>query len=92
MQPFTVSVKGKGRKPDRKAYPLPYGLRNPYKNLRFSGLRTLKIMPRNLNELSLKGQCHVSPKPLRKFLEIFAAQGLPPVSTTPMANAKNHQS
>jgi hypothetical protein len=28
----------------------------------------------------------------RKFAEIFAAQGLPPVSTTPVANAKNHQS
>jgi hypothetical protein len=25
----------------------------------------------------------------RKFTEIFAAKGLPPVSTTPVANAKN---
>ncbi len=28
------TVKEKGRKPDRKPYPLPYGLRNPYRNLK----------------------------------------------------------
>ncbi len=28
------SVKEKGGKPDRKPYPLPYGLRNPYRNLK----------------------------------------------------------
>jgi hypothetical protein len=43
---FTVqllyTVKEKGGKP----YPLPYGLRNPYRNL-----RTLKIMPWNVNEI-----------------------------------------
>jgi hypothetical protein len=27
------TVKEKGGKPDRKPYPLPYGLRNPYRNL-----------------------------------------------------------
>jgi hypothetical protein len=32
-QPLTISVKAKGRKPDIKPYPLPYGLRNPYRNL-----------------------------------------------------------
>ncbi len=32
-QPLTVSVKEKGGKPDRKPFPLPYGLRNPYRNL-----------------------------------------------------------
>ncbi len=32
-QPLTVSVKEKGGKPDRKPYPLPYGLSNPYRNL-----------------------------------------------------------
>jgi hypothetical protein len=47
MQRLTVSVKEKGGKPDRNPYPLPYGLRNPYRNT--SSLRTLKIMPRNLN-------------------------------------------
>jgi len=26
-------VKEKGGKPDRNPYPLPYGLRNPYRNL-----------------------------------------------------------
>jgi hypothetical protein len=49
-QPLTVSVKEKGGKPDRKLYPLPYGLRNPYINLKFE---TLKIMPRNLKEIVL---------------------------------------
>jgi hypothetical protein len=33
-QPLTVSVKEKGEKPDRKPYPLPYGSRNPYRNLK----------------------------------------------------------
>ncbi len=40
-QPLTISpvqlqrtVKEKGGKPDRKPYPLPYGLRNPYRNLK----------------------------------------------------------
>ncbi len=38
MQPLTVqllyTVKEKGGKPDRKPYPLPYGLKNPYRNLK----------------------------------------------------------
>jgi hypothetical protein len=41
-QPLTVStvqflytVKEKRRKPDRKPYPRPYGLRNPYRNLKY---------------------------------------------------------
>jgi hypothetical protein len=34
MQPLTVSVKKKGGKPDRKPYPHPYGIRNPYRNLK----------------------------------------------------------
>jgi hypothetical protein len=33
-QPLTVSVNEKGGKTDGKPYPLPYGLRNPYINLR----------------------------------------------------------
>ncbi len=56
MQPLTVStvqllytVKEKGEKPYRKPNPLPYGLRNPYRNLKSE--KTLKIMPRNLNEI-----------------------------------------
>jgi hypothetical protein len=32
-QPLTVSVKEKIGKPERKLYPLPYGFRNPYRNL-----------------------------------------------------------
>ncbi len=31
-QPLTVSVKKKGGNPDRKPYPLLYGLRSPYEN------------------------------------------------------------
>ncbi len=47
----TVTVHCKGerrRKPDRKSYPLLYGLRNPYRNLKW----TLKIIPRNLNKIA----------------------------------------
>jgi hypothetical protein len=33
-QPLPFSVKRKGRKPDKKPYPLSYGLRNPYRNLK----------------------------------------------------------
>jgi hypothetical protein len=55
MQPLTVStvqllytVKEKGGKPDIKPYPLSYGLRNPYRD---PSLRTLKIIPGNLNKI-----------------------------------------
>ncbi len=47
----TVHRKGERREPDRKPYSLPYGLRNPSRNLKFE--RTLKIMPRNLNEIQI---------------------------------------
>ncbi len=30
----TVHCKGERRKPDRKPYPFPYGLKNPYRNLK----------------------------------------------------------
>ncbi len=43
-------VKKKGGKPDRKPYPLPYGLRNPYRNLK---AETFKIISRNLNKTVL---------------------------------------
>jgi hypothetical protein len=39
-------VKEKEGKPDRKPHRFPYGLRNPYRNLRI-----LKIMSRNLKEI-----------------------------------------
>ncbi len=55
-QPLTVSrvqllytVQEKRGKPDEKPYTLPYCFRNPYRKT--SSLRTLKIMPRNLNEI-----------------------------------------
>jgi hypothetical protein len=43
------TVKEKGGKPDRKPYPLPYGLRNPYINLKSENSHA----PRNLNEIVL---------------------------------------
>jgi hypothetical protein len=53
MQPLTVStvqllytVKEKGGKPDRKPHLLPYGLRNPYRNL-----KSENSQERNLNEI-----------------------------------------
>jgi hypothetical protein len=55
MQPLTVSrvqllytVKEKGGKPHRKPYPLYIGLEI---HTETSSLRTLKIMPKNLNEI-----------------------------------------
>jgi hypothetical protein len=42
------TVKKKGGKPDRKPYPLPYGLR-PYRNLKSK--KNLKIVPRNLKQI-----------------------------------------
>jgi hypothetical protein len=42
------TVKEKVGKPDRKSCHLPYGLRNPYRNLKS---QNLKIIPRNLNEV-----------------------------------------
>jgi hypothetical protein len=54
-QPLPVStvqllytVKEKGGKPDRKPHPLPYGLKS---HTETSSLRTLMIMPRNLDEI-----------------------------------------
>jgi len=44
------TVKEKGGKPDRKTYPLPYALRNPYRHLKFE---KFEIMPRNLNKIVL---------------------------------------
>ncbi len=35
---LTVNYKGERRKPDRKPYPLPYGLRNPYRNLKSNSI------------------------------------------------------
>jgi hypothetical protein len=49
-QPLRVSVKEKGGKPYRTPHPLPYGLRNPYRNLLYENSQ--EIMPRNLNEIA----------------------------------------
>jgi hypothetical protein len=35
------TVKEKGRKPDRKPHPVPYGLRNPNRNLKSGKLSRL---------------------------------------------------
>jgi hypothetical protein len=45
----SVHCKRKKRKPDRKPYSLPYGLKKIHTET--LSLRTLKIMPRNLNEV-----------------------------------------
>jgi hypothetical protein len=36
------TVKEKGGKPDRKPYPLPYGLRNPFKDKKYKGFEGAK--------------------------------------------------
>jgi hypothetical protein len=43
------TVKEKGGKPDRKPFPLPYGVRDPHRNL--------KNMPKNLNEIVVHEFC-----------------------------------
>ncbi len=48
LQFILHTVKEKGGKPDRKPYPLPYALRNPYRNLKSRNSQ------RNLNEISTK--------------------------------------
>jgi hypothetical protein len=45
----TVHYKGKGGNPDGKPDPLPYGLRNPYRNLRSENFQEFR--PRNLNKI-----------------------------------------
>ncbi len=42
------TLKEEGGKHDRTPYPLPYDLRNPYRNIKS---RTLKIRPRNFSEI-----------------------------------------
>ncbi len=55
--PMVEEIHTETSRPDRKPYPFPYGLRNPYRNLKhensqeLSRLRTLKIMPGNLNKI-----------------------------------------
>jgi hypothetical protein len=39
------TVKEKGGKPDRKPYPLPHGLRNPYRNLKSENLQDYAQKP-----------------------------------------------
>jgi hypothetical protein len=44
------TVKEKGGKPDRKPHPLPYGLRNPYRNFKSENSQDYTL-PRNLKEI-----------------------------------------
>jgi hypothetical protein len=39
------TVKEKGGKPDRKPYPLPYGLRNPYGNFKYENYQDYAQKP-----------------------------------------------
>jgi hypothetical protein len=39
------TVKEKGGKPDRKLCPLPYGLRNPYRNLKSENSQDHALKP-----------------------------------------------
>jgi hypothetical protein len=65
-QPLTVStiqllytVKEKGGKPDRKPYPLPFGLRNPYRNLKFENSQDNARKPqRNCNFMNSASVYH----------------------------------
>ncbi len=60
MQLLTVrycnTKKKKRGKPDRKPYPLPHGLRNPYRNLKYENSQDYaqKLSKLYVHELSLK--------------------------------------
>ena len=72
-QPLTVSVREKGEKHERKPYPLPYGLRNPYRNLKSENSQDYAQKPqRNCTFMNLaSGQAQVEgPK-------ILQAEGKP---------------
>jgi hypothetical protein len=49
LQFILLPVKEKGGKPDSKPYPLPYGLRNPYRNLKSENSQDYAY--RNLNDI-----------------------------------------
>jgi hypothetical protein len=66
MQPLTVSTvqlllytkKEKGGNPDRKPYPLPYGLRNPYRNLKSENSQGYAQKPQqNCTYMNLASGC-----------------------------------
>jgi hypothetical protein len=48
LDEIQTEVQEKGGKPDRNPYLLPYGLRNPYRNLKYE---YSQILPKNLNEI-----------------------------------------
>jgi hypothetical protein len=76
-QPLTVSrvqllytVKEKGGKPDRKPYPLPYDLRNPYRNLKSQNSQDYAQKPqRNCRFMNSASERKV---PLRNLIQIQA--------------------
>ncbi len=77
-QPLTGSTvqllytdKEKGRKPDRKPYSLSYGLRI---HTETSSLRTVKIIPRNLNEI-----VHSWIRLLNKLSHLWSYSPPPPI-------------
>ena len=62
---FLQCVKEKGGKPDRKPYPLPYGLRNPYRNLKSENSQDYVEKPqRNLTFMNLASGRYVYRVPL----------------------------
>ncbi len=71
-QPLTVStvqlqllyiVKEKGGKPDRKLYTLPYGLRNPYRNLKYENSQN-EAQKLSVHEFGFCGDTENSAPPL----------------------------
>jgi hypothetical protein len=45
------TVQEKGRKPDRKLHPIPFGLRNPYRNLKTENSKDYAQKLRNIKEI-----------------------------------------
>jgi hypothetical protein len=57
---YLYTVKEKGGKPDRKQYPLPHGLRNPYRNLKSENSQDYAQKPQQncalMNSASLRNK------------------------------------
>jgi hypothetical protein len=69
------TVKEKGRKPDKKPYPLPYGLRNPYRNLKSESSQDYAQKPQRVHEFGFQIQCE---DPQTVIISVQAKPEYPP--------------
>ncbi len=98
-QPLTVStvqlmntVKEKGGKPGRKPYPLPYGIRNPYGNLKSENSQDYAQKPRRdymfMNSASyIPPPLHCSYFPEPVFVDLLRRPGIDSQPGGPVRNS-----